>query len=230
MRAAFSLFATFACAAFTYAAPIQADVNALNVADVHADVPVPLPVNAKVDANVAGVAKAHVATRDCDCTTIPNIIVDLTESLKPLAVQLNSLTVENCTLSIVEPIVNDIKGVLSTAISDVQGLVGQPVGTLLKTVDSVLSVTDVLGLVGTLLQIVFGAVSAVLKLVHGLADEGAICKLLGEVLTLVGQLLQLVTGIVGGLLNLLLPLLTPVLSIITQLGVTQAFSGLGLPL
>ncbi|KAK7468265.1 hypothetical protein VKT23_002775 [Stygiomarasmius scandens] len=230
MRAAFSVFATLACAALSYAAPLKADVNALNVADVHADVAVPLPVNAKVDANVANAATAHVVTRDCDCTTIPNILEDLTHSLQPLAAQLNSLTVENATLAIVQPIVEDIKGVLSTAISDVKGLVGQPVGTVLKTVDSILSVTDVLGLVGTVLQIVFGAVSAVLKLVHNVTDGDAICTLLGEVLTLVGQLLQVVTGIVGGLLSLLLPLLTPVLSIITQLGVTQAFSGLGLPL
>ncbi|KAF5337601.1 hypothetical protein D9758_014930 [Tetrapyrgos nigripes] len=230
MRAAFSIFATLACAAVSFAAPVNVGAEALNgVVGVGAkvDLPVALPP-AGVAVNANPVAAAAVSTRDA--ATVPDIIQDLTTSLQPLVAQLNSFTTENISLSVVQPILEDVKGVLNTAITDVQALAGQPVNTLLQTVNGVLSLTDVIGLLTTVISLVFGAVHTVLTLVNGLTDANVITSLLGEVVALVGQLLQVLVGVVGGLLGLVVPLLTPVLTIVSQLGVTQAFSGLGLPL
>ncbi|KAF5332333.1 hypothetical protein D9758_016114 [Tetrapyrgos nigripes] len=186
-----------------------------------------LPVRRGLDvANVK--ASVH---EDCDCTTIPNIIKDLIEQLKPLLDQLSSLTTETCTVDLVKNILGEVVTILHGAVGAVNALVNKEVSIVLATVNGVLSIVDLCGLIGTLLQLVFGAVGVVIKVVAA-ADKDVIMPLLCEVVSLVGQLLQIVCSILAstGILSLLLSILTPFLQLITSLGVTDAFAGLGLPL
>ena len=79
------------------------------------------------------------------------------------------------------PIVNDIKGVLNTAVSEVNALVNQPVATILASVDGTAQITvqELAQLVADLLNLVFSALGAVLGVAGGAV--GAITPLLAAV-------------------------------------------------
>ena len=91
------------------------------------------------------------------------------------------ITPANATVDALTPIINDLKGVLNTAVADVNALVGAPAATLLAGVDGAAQVTvqELAQLVADLLNAVFGALGAVLNVAGGAV--GAILPLLSSV-------------------------------------------------
>ncbi|KAE9390127.1 hypothetical protein BT96DRAFT_946361 [Gymnopus androsaceus JB14] len=199
-----SLLVTAASAAFSFAAPLTTASSALEARG--------------------------------QCYDIQCIISGVTTSLTPLIEELSQLargllayiTTENCTVADLTPIVYDIKVVLTGAIKDVESLTGVALITVLTTVEGVvLTVSDVAQLVFGLLTLIFGGLSAVLKVAYNL-DANVIIPLLAEVAELVATLLQLILQLVDGLLACLLPFLGSILTIIISLGISDEYSFLNI--
>ncbi|KAL0581288.1 hypothetical protein V5O48_000771 [Marasmius crinis-equi] len=215
----FSVIATIACAALSYAAPlinVDADVNAKPIAKVDAS------VNVRHDKGV------------------PDVIQAVTVQITTVVAPLTFITSQNATVEAITPVLNEVKTILGGAITEVTaitgpvtgvagGLVGGLLNTVLSLAGKVLSIADVAGLLATLLKVVFVALGAVLKVVAA-ADKAAIQPLLAEVVKLVVDLLKLVLPVVGGLLGALLPLVGDVLKIADALGVTDILASVGLKL
>jgi len=91
-----------------------------------------------------------------------------------------SLPAENCTVATIEPVIIEIKGILQTAISDVEALVGSALGLVLQTVTGVLSLLDLCNLIATLYNLIFGCFGIVLKVVVSTEYDG-VCGLFAEV-------------------------------------------------
>jgi len=118
--------------------------------------------------------------------------------------------------------------VLTSAIKDVESLTGVALITVLTTVEGVvLTVSDVAQLVFGLLTLIFGGLSAILKVAYNL-DANVIIPLLAEVAELVATLLQLILQLVDGLLACLLPFLGSILTIIISLGISDEYSFLNI--
>ncbi|KAF5391231.1 hypothetical protein D9757_003037 [Collybiopsis confluens] len=168
---------------------------------------------------------SNVLEARCLCQDIHSIITDVTTTLTPIVAELTYITHENCTVEVLTPIVGEIKQVLSTAITEVNALTGKTAVTLLTTVDGVLlTVTDVAALVVALLNLIFGALAVVLKVVTEV-NVAAVIGLLCEVVEVVAELLQAILSVVGGLLVVLLTLLGDVVfSVIATLGLTSQFA------
>jgi hypothetical protein len=170
----------------------------------------------------------------------------------PLFLYTASLNVESYTVDLVKNVLGEIISILRVAVDSVNGLAHKEISAILGTVTSVLSIVNLGGTISTLIQLIFGAIGVVIKVVAA-ADKDVITPLLGEVVyvspsesilsidtdslisvpsSLIGELLQLVCSIFAStsIISLLLPILTPCVEIIKSLGVTEAFAGLGLPL
>ena len=95
------------------------------------------------------------------------------------------INTQNCTVDAITPVVNDIKGILGDAVTQVNALVGQSADDILAGVDGVakITVTDLAKLLGDLLTLVFTALGAVLAVAT---------KVGGDVLGAVQPLLQAV--------------------------------------
>ncbi|KAG7095055.1 hypothetical protein E1B28_005845 [Marasmius oreades] len=206
----FSVLATVACAALSYAAPL---VNVATSADI-------TPV-ANVDAEV------HVRTSTNLVEVITQVNLDVSIAIAPLTF----ITSANSTLAAVQPVVDNVKAILVRAIGDVKTLAsGVAGGGILGTVTGgLLSVTEVAGSLADLVNLVLGTVGAVLNVVSG-ADKTVIETLLKEVAGLVGDLLQVVLPLAGGLVTALLPLIGSSITVARTLGVTSLLAGLGLGL
>ncbi|KAF9261149.1 hypothetical protein L218DRAFT_946334 [Marasmius fiardii PR-910] len=219
----FSVLATIACAALSYAAPL-----------------ISVEAGAKVDA----IAKVGAAVQARHDQGIPDVIQQVTVQITTVIAPLTFLTSQNATVDVVTPILSEVKTILGGAVTEVTtiagtatgatgGLVGGLVGGLLKTVFSlagqVLSLADVAGLLATLLKVVFTALGVVLKVVSS-ADKAALQPILAEVAGLVADLLKVVLPLLGGLVGALIPLIGDVLTVVDALGVTDLFAALGLKL
>ncbi|KAJ8082428.1 hypothetical protein PM082_008283 [Marasmius tenuissimus] len=219
----FSVIATVACAALSYAAPL---------------------VNLNLDAGVPAVAKvgANVAVRQDK--GIPDVIQATTVQLTTVIAPLTFITQQNATVEAITPILSEVKVILGGAIKEVTaiaapvagqatgvvgGLLGGLLGTVFSLAGQVLSLPAIAGLLSTLLTVVFTALGAVLKLLNT-GDLASLKPLLVEVAQLVADLLKVVLPLIGGLVAALLPLVAEVLKVVDALGVTDLFAGLGLKL
>ncbi|KIK50016.1 hypothetical protein GYMLUDRAFT_253349 [Collybiopsis luxurians FD-317 M1] len=121
-------------------------------------------------------ATTALKARGCDCHDIHSFIVDVIASLTPLVQELTSQILNSGFFNFslhrrsklhhrYTPIIRDINHILSIAISDVNGPVGVALTTVLTTVDGVLTVADVAQLVCSLLNLIFGAIACVLKVI-----------------------------------------------------------------
>ncbi|KAK1227068.1 hypothetical protein PQX77_009901 [Marasmius sp. AFHP31] len=223
----FSVIATVACAALSYAAPL------VNLdAGVHAVAPVvgKVAVGAKVDVR--------------HDKGIPDVIQTTNEKLSVAMAPLTFITQQNATVETITPILGEVKVILGGAIKEVTaiaapvagqatgvvgGLLGGLLGTVFSLAGQVLSLPAIAGLLSTLLTVVFTALGAVLKLLNT-GDLASLKPLLVEVAGLVADLLKVVLPLVGGLVAALLPLVAEVLKVVDALGVTDLFAGLGLKL
>jgi len=168
--------------------------------------------------------------------SLPAILGELVTAVTPLFAELGSLTKQNATVDIVQPIVGDINNALNIAITEVNTLIDQPVEVVLATAKGVLDIGELVKLLQPFLTLVFTALGSVLNLLSGVTS-GEVFTLLKSVGALVGELLALVLDIVGGLAGGLLgtvfslvgPLLTgTVLPILTQLGLNDVIGAIGI--
>ncbi|KAK7443565.1 hypothetical protein VKT23_015738 [Stygiomarasmius scandens] len=197
----FSVFGTLALAAFAYATPLAN--------------PEPVPAAAN-DVQVA-------ARGGCSsCKSLPGIIVDVTLQVTPHVDYLKSLPAEQCTVETIKPVIVEIKGILQTAISDVEALVGSALDLVLHTVTGVLSLLNLCKLIATLYNLIFGCFGIVLKVVVS-AEYDEVCALFAEVGVLLGTLLKLIIDLVGGVLAIVQGLLAALLPTITVIGCKDSF-------
>jgi len=231
----FSVFGTLALAAFAYATPLAN--------------PEPVPAAAN-DVQVA-------ARGGCSsCKSLPDIIVDVTLQVTPHVDYLSSfyflpvlsvfnclpesLPAEQCTVETIKPVIVEIKGILQTAISDVEALVGSALDLVLHTVTGVLSLLNLCKLIATLYNLIFGCFGIVLKAVVS-AEYDGVCALFAEVgsviispfvtskadllynSVLLGTLLKLIIDLVGGVLAIVQGLLAALLPTITVIGCKDSF-------
>ncbi|OCB90720.1 hypothetical protein A7U60_g2018 [Sanghuangporus baumii] len=232
----FSLAATLALSAFSSAAPLTADggahvdvkVNTRELADVDLeDVKILSSRDDLVDVDVEDVK--ILSSRD-DPPSIPKILNDLTAELSPVVDKINALTGADDLVAQLGPLINQAVDIVGTAVSDVNALVGEPVATVLASVDGKVqvSVSDVAQLTSGVLTLVVSALGAVLKVVNGdLSNVGSLLSSVNDVLT---QLVSGLTNIVGGLLSELLPLVGGLVPTLTSLSFTTLGSVLNLVL
>ncbi|KAJ3877802.1 hypothetical protein F5051DRAFT_503638 [Lentinula edodes] len=161
----------------------------------------------------------------CLCQDIHSIIVDVTTTITPIVEELTYITSENCTVEVLGPILDEVKVVLTTAITEVKGLTGFTLTTVLTTVDGVvLTIAEVAELLCELLTLIFGALAAILRVVT-VSEAVAVKALLCEVVELVATLLQLICNLLGGILAILLTLVGDIVfSVIVSLGLSAKFS------
>ncbi|KIK62886.1 hypothetical protein GYMLUDRAFT_260093 [Collybiopsis luxurians FD-317 M1] len=190
-----SLIATVASAAFAFAAPS----------------PRAFPATGAVEAR-----SLH---------DISSIISGTTTSLTPLIQELYSIKQNNATVAGLTPVINDIESVLNNAITDVKALAGEALATILTTTEGVqLTVNDVALLVIGLVNLIFGAVYAVIQTVSAL-EAAVVYPLLASVLTLLATLIQLISGLIAGLLAELIPLVGDVITtVVASLGLTTTYA------
>ncbi|KAK7462996.1 hypothetical protein VKT23_007577 [Stygiomarasmius scandens] len=216
----FGIFATLALAVVSYAAPLApAGVKVPSVQTPE------LPTSVEVPTVNAGDLVARCDT----CKSLPDIITGITTDISPLIDQLKGLSAVDCTVEKITPIVDEIKVIVNGAIVDVKALVGVSIDVVLTTADGVLSLVNLCQLISTLFTLIFGCFGIVLKIVASVEYDG-VCGLFAEVGVLLATLLQLIFGIVGGLLVIIRPLLTVCISVIIELGCSDAFKfvfGLG---
>ncbi|PSS37004.1 hypothetical protein EW026_g1106 [Hermanssonia centrifuga] len=183
----------------------------------------------------AAPVESSLVRKDANVTGVAKIISDVTVAVTPLTVQLQQITADNCTADTLTPVINDINNILNGAVTEVNKLVGQPVQTILATVDGAAQITvgELAQIIAALLNLVLAALGAVLKVASG-DVLSVVTPLLASVGTAVGALLtavlSLVSQLLGGLLAAVLGLVGDVLGVVTQLNVAGLTSLLGLNL
>lgn len=170
--------------------------------------------------------------RDVQVVSVAQVIQTTTVTITPVVQKLQFITPQNCTVDVLTPVVNDIKTILGTAVSEVNALVGKDVATILANVDGTAQVTvqELAKLVADLVNLVFAALGAVLAVAGGAI--GDIMPLLVAVGELVGSLLHAVLALVGGLLGGLVPailaLVGGILSVVLSLRINVLITLFGI--
>ncbi|KAG1736682.1 uncharacterized protein EDB91DRAFT_1083344 [Suillus paluster] len=222
----FTILLTAVLSTFTNAAPIT-----LPDADIASD---------KSDLNKLGLPAvgreikiSSSGETDVELPT-PSVAVVFTTvftQIQPLTDQLNYLTPDNATVAAISPVVAQIKTQLTGAVSQLQALVGQDSSVIIASVDGTvpLTVAALATLIADVLTLLFTALGAVLSMVTGDVHT-EILTLLTDLCGVVTSILHIVATLVPGIVVSLLPLLSPVLSIISSLGLRGLLSLLGLTL
>jgi len=254
---ALTILASVAFGALSWAAPlnVEADVGAL-VAVVErtpligrdmvdgalADVDAIVDIDADVLRRDGSLVYADVDVdvdlrRDpspaSDVKSLVTIIVGVVVEINPLVDKLNYVKSDNCTESIIIPLVSEIIEILKVAVSDVECLVGESLEVVLGTVDGVLDCTGLAKLLGELLCLIFSAVGVVLKVVGVVARVNilaVLCDLATVVSSLIAIVLKVTTGIVGNLIGDLHDVIGDICPIILELRVTVLIDIIGLHL
>ncbi|KIK61286.1 hypothetical protein GYMLUDRAFT_59192 [Collybiopsis luxurians FD-317 M1] len=164
----------------------------------------------------------------CDCHNIQGVLTDATASITPLVAELSYITASNCTSEVLTPIITELKGCLSGAITEIEGFASLSLTAILTTADGVvLEVTDVAQLIVCILKLIFEACATIIKICPS-ANIKVVYALLCEVLVLVCTLLQTICGLISGLLICLIPLIPSVcFSVIATLDLKSTFSFIG---
>ncbi|TFK97417.1 hypothetical protein BDV98DRAFT_574445 [Pterulicium gracile] len=226
--ASFASVAALAFASFTSAAPIiKADVSTI----VAADVPGVTAVGVGADvAAVVSVPKVLRRQGEVEFESIPEILASVIDNVTPIVEELGALTEVDATIDIITPLAVAIVDILNEAIGKVNNLVGQPIETILGTVEGTLDIASVAQLLGSLLTLVFTTLNTVLRITGAVAG-GDLFIILLNVGVVLGQLVQvvlaIVASVVGGLLEALLPLVGSILPIVTGLGLNTLGGLLG---
>jgi len=212
---AISAFATLAFGVFCSAAPTP-----LIDATVDVDVLSLIDVDVLVDARSVPEDKCLGSVLDGVVSAVSPIVEEIENIKTPL------------TADVLIPLLTEIKVILAAAVKDVNGLLGLPIGDILKTVTgTVLDVKGLAALICAVLKLVLNLVDLVLGLVDSVV-KGEIISLVNEIVDLLAQLLscilKLVGGILFGLIKEVLALIPELVDIIRGLGVTSLIKCLGL--
>ncbi|KAG2130900.1 hypothetical protein DEU56DRAFT_740387 [Suillus clintonianus] len=151
--------------------------------------------------------------------------------IQPLTEQLAYINAENATVAAISPVVAQIKTQLTSAVSQLQALIGQDPSVILAPVEGtvLMTVAELATLIAGDLCILFTALGAVLKVVVG-DVRTEVLPMLADLGCDVTFILKIVVTLVGGIVASLSPLLAPVLAVIASLGLTDLLSLLGLSL
>ncbi|KAH9925972.1 uncharacterized protein B0H18DRAFT_1007191 [Fomitopsis serialis] len=169
-----------------------------------------------------------------DQKNVVTIINETTAQVTQYTLEFQYLTAENATVEVIEPLVQNIKGVIGGALSEVSQLVGQSQDIILGVEGgALLTVTEVASAVVGLLSLVLEGVSAVLAVVSSDASE-CVTVLLGSLVEVLGCLIcaifTLVSGLLGGLIPAVVGLLGDLTGVLSTLKVTVLVSVLGITL
>ncbi|KAF9233578.1 hypothetical protein BU15DRAFT_79981 [Melanogaster broomeanus] len=238
-----SLLVTAALSVFTNAAPIDLPLPALPALPTPSGVlsgvtsadPAGLKLRAvkTVVSDAAEGVESKISTlgaRD-DSPSVAVIFTNIQTEITPYTEQLNCLVPENATLAIITPIVSQIKGSLLNALPQLQALVGQELSVILASVegDVTLTVSELAEIVGSVLLLIFTALGAVIQIVVGEVSTDVL-PILTDLGCTVTSLMEVVVTLVGGIVALLLPLLAPVVTVLSVLELNDFASLLGLSL
>ncbi|KAL0061319.1 hypothetical protein AAF712_011836 [Marasmius tenuissimus] len=165
----------------------------------------------------------------CECyqAPLPVVIDDATSKITPLVEQLKSLDAASITVEKIQPIAIEIKGVIADGIGHLNLLAksNAEATLILSTGNGTLSVSETATLLAGLVNLVFGALGAVLKLVVS-AQSSGIIALFAEIVIVVAEFVNISVSLVtveGGLLAAVLPLIKTSLGVAINLGVTSCF-------
>ncbi|PAV17595.1 hypothetical protein PNOK_0608100 [Pyrrhoderma noxium] len=215
-----SLAATAAFSLFSSAAPIFDTVNGA------VDDAITTVKNTNVDNTVGSIADKQRRA----LPSVPQILNTLITDLTPVVSQISALEGSTVSRATASPLFTQVTDIVSTAVNDVQQLVGAPVGTVLASVDGTVTVavSDVAVLASKALSLVLNSVGSLVTVV------GADVDTLGPELSAVGSVLaSLVTGVLGvvnDLLPELLPLVVGLVPTVSQLAFTTLAGALSLAL
>ncbi|KII85337.1 hypothetical protein PLICRDRAFT_56606 [Plicaturopsis crispa FD-325 SS-3] len=187
--------------------------------------------DATVDGAVATVegVVGGVVPRDAP-RSLAVILTDVQSKVTPLTQTLTFLTSQNATKEVITPITDSLKAILGGAVTEINGLVGQPISVIKAAVDPTVQATeqDLAKIVADVICVIVTALGAVLKIAG--ADVDALKPILASVGTLVGQLLATVLHVLSDLLALIIPLVKEVVPILLNLNISSVLSILGIQL
>ncbi|KAJ7769178.1 hypothetical protein DFH07DRAFT_938313 [Mycena maculata] len=170
---------------------------------------------------------APVVTSKRDLVPLPAILSQLASDLAPVTSLLSSINLANATAEVVTPITDELQSILSGVVPEIEALAGNPVSTILSTVDGVLSVADAAQLVATPINLVSGALGNVLAVVENSPAVAIITPLLGDVSGVVGTVLTDISPLVDGLLTAAAPLIEDVVGTLDNLGLGPVIATIG---
>jgi len=161
----------------------------------------------------------------CVCQDIQSIITEVTTVLTPLLEELSSITSDNCTAAVLEPIIEEISVALNEAISQVTAVAGETLTSILTTVDGVvLTVSEVAEQVSELLTLIFTAFDELMRIV--LTEHTAeVVELIDKSVVIIAHLVLVIADVVEHVLHSLSGIVEEtVLSVVATLGLIAQFS------
>ncbi|KAF9218885.1 hypothetical protein BS17DRAFT_761793 [Gyrodon lividus] len=189
-----------------------------------------------VDATVSNAVKSvetKVSTLNAreDSPSVAVIFNEVMIEIAPYTEQLTFIVPENATVAIITPIVSSIKDSFLAAIPKLQALVGQEVSVILAPVEGevILTVSELAKLIGTDLCLVFTALGAVLKVVFSEVRTDVL-PILTDLGCTITSVLEVVVVLVGGIVASLIPLLAPIVGVLSVLELNDFAALLGLTL
>ncbi|ESK96492.1 hypothetical protein Moror_7000 [Moniliophthora roreri MCA 2997] len=141
--------------------------------------------------------------------SIVSIFNDCGSKLSPLADQLKKLGANDCTPDKIQPIVDEMKGVLVSATTQIQGLSGKTIEIVLASNGSVISVSDCAKLCGNLVISIFTAVYSVIQIVAS-SNQKAVFAIFIDLHACIGTFIKTACSVVtfnGGLITALVPVI-----------------------
>ncbi|KAF9447109.1 hypothetical protein P691DRAFT_776366 [Macrolepiota fuliginosa MF-IS2] len=152
--------------------------------------------------------------------SLPCILNGLVGKLQPLNDELNTIISSNSELSAiviaVTPVLTEIKGHLTEAVTLVQSLASNPVDGVLTLEGQVLSLPAIAQIYATLFNVVGSVVTLVFKTVGSL-QVGGVLSLVTDIVTALVSLVTFGVQIAGGLLGELVPVVQSLLSVVAGL-------------
>ncbi|EEB90395.1 hypothetical protein MPER_11406, partial [Moniliophthora perniciosa FA553] len=166
------------------------------------------------------------ALPDSGIVSVVTIVSEINVKITPLVETLKSLSASDCNADKLGPIVTEIKAIFVAAIAQVKILVGAKVETVLASgCGQVISVSEFSVLFGALINLIFGAISVVIK-TAGSAQASVVISIFVELGVCIGEFIQVVCSAVtfeGGLIVILLPIIKVSLGVCITLGITASF-------
>jgi hypothetical protein len=206
---------------------VEQEANVVDIDDVIAKV---LNQETTRDENYSvarGSGKSRAVARDDGHRSLPLIILDVSGRIAPLCKKLGTLVAVDATVSVVTPIVDEIKVILAGAIVEVQLLQDHPIEYILYLEGRVLSINEVGQLVAALIILIYTAIAGVLAVVE-VAHVKLVLALLVELSIVLADLLVVVFACVGGLQAVVVVLIDEIIPAILDVDCTYLIAVLGI--
>ncbi|KAH9476118.1 hypothetical protein JR316_0011689 [Psilocybe cubensis] len=228
-----------ACASLSIAMPVMdtvPGVAALNVVGGQTSNPAnaisPLVGRQTEPDSFLGVASDLLGDRDSAQPTLPEIVISLTNEIKPICAKLEAAVAvavkADINVDLIVSLLGDIVVLIEGAIVDIKVIVANPAGFVLSVAGTVITVNELAVLVAALLTLVLNVLFTVTVGVQGLA-AGAVLIVVAKIGGLLAVVLGLAVQVVPNVCVLVAPQITAVVHIITSLKLDALVVVLGLP-